>query len=138
MAQEQGLDLVEVASKANPPVCKLINFKKFRYLERKKDSEGKKKSKRLELKEIRFTPFIGKNDLEYRIKKAEGFLKEGHKVKITVKFVGRQITRKEFGYDLLNTVTEKLRTLSSVELEPKFVGKLLSMTLAPIGTKKTT
>jgi translation initiation factor IF-3 len=138
MAQEQGLDLVEVASKANPPVCKLINFKKFRYLERKKDSEGKKKSKRLELKEIRFTPFIGKNDLEYRIKKAEGFLKEGHKVKITVKFVGRQITRKEFGYDLLNTVTEKLRTLSSVELEPKFVGKLLSMTLASIGTKKTT
>ena len=138
MAQEQGLDLVEVASKANPPVCKLINFKKFRYLERKKDSEGKKKSKHLELKEIRFTPFIGKNDLEYRIKKAEGFLKEGHKVKITVKFVGRQITRKEFGYDLLNTVTEKLRALSSVELEPKFVGKLLSMTLAPIGSKKTT
>jgi translation initiation factor IF-3 len=138
MAQEQGLDLVEVASKANPPVCKLINFKKFRYLERKKDSEGKKKSKRLELKEIRFTPFIGKNDLEYRIKKAEGFLKEGHKVKITVKFVGRQITRKEFGYNLLNTVTEKLRSLSSVELEPKFVGKLLSMTLASIVTKKTT
>jgi len=138
MAQEQGLDLVEVASKANPPVCKLINFKKFRYLERKKDSEGKKKSKHLELKEIRFTPFIGKNDLEYRIKKAEGFLKEGHKVKITVKFVGRQITRKEFGYDLLNTVTEKLRALSSVELESKFVGKLLSMTLAPIGSKKTT
>jgi translation initiation factor IF-3 len=136
MARQQEVDLVEVAGKATPPVCKIIDFKKFKYLEQKKESESKKKSRRLDIKEIRFTPFISKNDLDYRIRRAEEFLKEGHKVRITVKFVGRQITHKQYGYDLLKTVNGSLSTISTVEIEPKFIGKFLSMILAPIGHKK--
>ena len=129
-ARQKGLDLVEVASKADPPVCKIIDFKKFIYQENKKARTGKKK-KRQGLKGIRFTPFIASKDYEVRVNRAKEFLADGYKVKLTVKFVGRQITRKQFGYDLLKKAVEQLKEISKVETEPKLQGKLLMMVLSP-------
>ncbi|OGD62579.1 translation initiation factor IF-3 [Candidatus Beckwithbacteria bacterium RBG_13_42_9] len=130
-ARQRHLDLVEVAEKANPPVCKIIDFKKFKYQEDKKEQAGKKKSKQQEVKEFRLTPFIAQNDFEIRIKRAMETLTTGDKVKLTVKFVGRQITRKEFGENLLKKAIEKLREVSKVESPPKWQGKLLSLVLKP-------
>lgn len=132
LAQQIGLDLVEVASKAQPPVCKIIDFKKFRFQEEKKQKEGQKKSKKVELKEVRLRPFIAENDYNFRIKKAEKFLKEGNKVKITVLFRGREVTKKEFGYKLLKKTIEKLSSLAEVEIEPSFSGRRLEMVLKPV------
>jgi len=129
-ARQKGLDLVEVAPNANPPVCKLIDFKKFMYQEKKKQRAGKKK-KRQDLKQIRFTPFIAKGDFEVRVNRAKEFLNQGHKVKLTVKFVGRQITRKQFGYDLIKKAVKQLENISKIETEPKFQGKLLMMVIKP-------
>jgi translation initiation factor IF-3 len=131
-ANQADLDLIEVAPKAKPPVCKIINFKKFKYLEAKKQKEERKKAKKGEIKEIRFRPFIAKKDLEFRLGRAEEFLKEGHKLKVTVRFFGREITRKQFGYDLLKKIIDQLSFLSTVEQEPKFLGRQLTMTLSPI------
>lgn len=131
-ARQAGVDLVEVAPAAKPPVCKIINFKKFRYQEEKKQRAGWKKTKASETKEIRFTPFIAKNDFEIRVKKAKEFLGEGDKVRLTVKFVGRQITKKQFGYELLNKTLETLKAIAVVEVEPKWQGRLLMMVLKPI------
>lgn len=135
MAQEKGLDLVEVAPAANPPVVRLIDFKKFRYLEDKKRRKEKKTVKGGELKEIRLTPFIAKSDLEFRIKRTQEFLKEGNKVKVTVRFVGRQITRKEFGQRILADFIEALKTLGKAEQEPRWAGRNLFVTLSPVGSK---
>lgn len=130
-ARESNCDLVEVAQNATPPVCKIINFKKFKYLEAKKEQEGKKKSKRVELKEIRLTPFIAENDFNFRIKRAEKFLKGGDKVKISVKFHGRQMGKKDFGYELIKKAIARLEDISKVNGEPKFVGNCLGTLLVP-------
>lgn len=130
-ARQKGLDLVEVASKADPPVCKIIDFKKFKYQENKKQRAGKKKGVRQDTKEIRFTPFIAQNDFNIRIEKAKQFLKEGNNVRLTVKFVGRQITRKQFGYELLKKAIKQLKELSRTENEPKWQGRLLTISLKP-------
>lgn len=129
-AQNKGVDLVEVAPKAKPPVCKLIDFKKFKFLESRKERKGKK-SKKVELKEIQLSPFIADNDLNFRLRRAEGFLKQGNKVKIAIVFKGRQITKKDFGYQLIERVLNRLRPYSEVDLEPKFAGQKLEMTLKP-------
>lgn len=121
-----------VTENAKPPVCKIIDFKKFRYNEQKKDQAGKKKTKTQEIKEVRFTPFIGKNDLDNRIKKIRAFLQDGDKVKLTVKFVGRQITRKDFGNRVMDEVMEQLEDIAKVEQEPRLQGKILAMTIKPI------
>lgn len=136
-AQKSGLDLVEVAPTASPPVCKIIDFKKFKYLESKKLKDARKKAKGGELKEIRLSPFIAKNDFEFRLGRAEQFLKEGNKVKVTVRFWGRQITRKEFGYELLKKFIEKLSYLSTIEQEPRFAGRQLAMVLSPAKEDKS-
>lgn len=134
LAQQNKLDLVEIAPKAQPPVCKIIDFKKFRFQEEKKQKENQKKSKKVELKEVRLKPFIAENDFNFRIKRAKDFLKEGNKVKITVRFRGREITKKDFGYELLKKTVEKLGDLAKVEFEPKFAGRQMEMVLTP--TKK--
>lgn len=134
-ARQKGLDLVEVAGEAKPPVCKIIDFKKFKYQEDKKLKSGKK-SKKHDLKEIRFTPFIAKNDFEIRIKRAKEFLADGYKLRLSVKFVGRQITRKQFGYELLARAYEALKDEVKVEAEAKLQGKLLMMVVAPKKAKK--
>jgi len=131
-AQKKGLDLVEVAPKAQPPVCKIIDFKKFKYLESKKQQEEKKKAKKVELKKIRLSPFIAENDFNFRLEKAEEFLKGENRVKLSVVFKGRQMTKKEFGYRLLEKVVERLKPFSKVELEPRFMGRNLEIVFVPL------
>lgn len=101
-AREAGIDVVEIAPNAKPPVAKLIDFKKFKYLEAKKDQEEKRKQKHVGIKEVRLSPFIGTHDLETRVVKAKEFLEEGNQLKIAITFKGREITRKEFGFEVLN------------------------------------
>ena len=136
-ARQKGLDLVEVTEKANPPVCRIVDFRKFRYNEQKKTEAGNKKGKSQDLKEVRFTPFIGRSDLENRVKKIRSFLEDGDKVKLTVKFVGRQITRKDFGDRVMTEALEALgEEYYKIESEPKLQGKMLSMVIKPTGQNK--
>lgn len=135
MAQEKRLDLVEVAPAAKPPVVKLIDFKKFRYLEAKKRRQEQKAIKGGALKEIRLTPFIAKGDLEFRIKRTQEFLKEGNKVKVVVRFVGRQITRKEFGKKLIEDFIKTMESWGKPEHESRWAGRNLFTTLSPVGNK---
>lgn len=131
-ARELDLDLVEVAPQAQPPVAKIINFKKFIYQEEKREREAKKKIKGGETKEIRVAPFTAEADLKVRIRKAEEFLKEGNKVKVAVRFLGRQLGKREFGYGILKKITEALKESAQAEGEPKWQGRSLILTLAPI------
>lgn len=134
-ARKLGVDLVEVADKAKPPVCKLINFKKFIYQEAKKERESKKAQKKGELKEIRFTPFIAKNDFETRIRRLKEFLGEGNKVRVVVRFTGRQLGHREFGQQVINRVLEALAEKARKDSEPKWLGKDIFVILTP-GVKK--
>lgn len=130
-ARELGTDLVEVAPNANPPVCKLIDFKKFKYQEAKKERGEKKGQKGGELKEIVFSPFIGQNDLNIRIKKIKDFLIDGNKVKIRVKFTGRQLGKREFGDRLIEQVLKEVEEISQKEGDPKFQGRELYLIISP-------
>lgn len=134
-AQELGLDLVEIAPAANPPVCRIIDFKKFRYLEGKRERESKKKAKHADMKELWLGPFMSENDVHVRIDRAQEFLKEGHKLRLAVKFAGRQITHPEFGWQILNRLLKALEDYGHVDRPPKFEGKILATTLTP-GKKK--
>ncbi|MGI5840805.1 MAG: translation initiation factor IF-3 [Patescibacteria group bacterium] len=131
-AQETGLDLVEIAPKAVPPVVKLIDFSKFKYQEAKKMKAEKKGAKGGDLKEIQMTPFIGLSDYETRLKRAKKFLSTGNKVKLSIKFLGRQITRKEFGYNLIEKFKTDLTEEATPEGEPRLMGKRLIFTLTPV------
>jgi translation initiation factor IF-3 len=133
LATEQGLDLILVSAQAKPPVAKIINFAKFKYQQQQKDASSKKSTKNVEIKEIRLTPFIGESDFEYRMKKAREYLETGNKVRIQVKFVGRQITHKEFGDKIMKEAIDELSNLSTVERSPQFQGKLL---IAQLQSKK--
>ena len=133
LAAEQGLDLILVSAQAKPPVAKIINFAKFKYQQQQKDASSKKSTKNVEIKEIRLTPFIGESDFEYRMKKAREYLETGNKVRIQVKFVGRQITHKEFGDKIMKEAIDELSNLSTVERTPQFQGKLL---VAQLQSKK--
>ena len=125
MAREQGIDLVEIAPNATPPVCKLIDFKKFKYQEKKKDKEIRKKAKVVELKQIRLRPFIGDNDFNVRIKKTREFLTDGHRVKISVQFYGRQLAHKEFGFKIFERISTEVADIGKLDREAKFEGKQL-------------
>lgn len=138
IAVEQGIDLVEIVPRAVPPVCKLIDFKKFLYLEEKKDSLERKKNKRTDQKEIWLAPFIAENDLNTRIKQSRKFLEEGNKVKIVVKFKGREIAKKDFGVRVVAKVTEKLADIARTEAEPRFLGNRLEVLYNPTGKIKKT
>lgn len=135
-AEELKADLIEIAPKAIPPVCKIIDFKKFKYLEAKKEKEEKKKNKRTELKEIRLGLFMAENDFNFRLNHALEFLKEGHKVKISLKFKGRQNMRKDLGAQLMQKVLAKMSSFAQVDIEPKIVGQKAEMILSPLKTKK--
>ena len=130
MAKEKGIDVVEIAGSAKPPVAKLIDFKKFKYQEAKKDRESKKGQKNVGVKEIRLRPFIGQHDFDTRLKQANGFLEEGNQVKITLFFRGREITRKEFGFDVVKRFIAGLVDAKVVR-EPKIEGKLLIAMVVP-------
>jgi len=135
-ARQANLDLILVAEKAKPPVAKIIDFNKFKYQEQQKLKEGKKKDKTQGQKEIRLTPFIAQGDFATRIDRSKEFLTDGHKIKMTVKFTGRQITRKEFGFELLKKAVKQLAEFGTQQSEPKLQGKLLWITMAPLKQSK--
>ncbi len=130
-AKKLGLDLVEIAPNAKPPVAKIIDFKKFLYQEEKKKKEEKKKSKRSETKELRLGPFVNEHDLMVVLRKAREFLGDGNKVKFVVKFAGRQITHPEFGERILEKTIEFLSGVSKIEREKHFEGRQLIVILSP-------
>lgn len=134
-AQQTGLDLVEIAPKASPPVVKLINFAKFKYQEAKKLKAEKKGSQKGRLKEVQAKPFIGQGDYQTKLKRAKKFLKTGNKVKLSIKFQGRQIIHKEFGYDLVEKFKKDLAPTVIPEGESRLVGKRLITTFTT--AKKT-
>lgn len=131
LAKSQEADLVEIAPKANPPVAKIIEFGKFKYQEEKKTKEAQKKSKPSELKEIRFTPFIGEGDYQTRIKRIGEFLTDKNKVKLVVYFKVKQLGSKAFGYDILNRILKDLGEGINVDMKPKFLGRNLIMIISP-------
>ncbi len=135
-AKQLGIDVVEIAPHANPPVAKLIDYKKFKYLEAKKERDDKKKQKHVGVKEIRLSPFIGEHDIKVRVVQAQEFLKDGHQVKISVPFRGRQITRKEFGIEVVKRFVAQLVDVKIVR-EAHFEGKILVAMLAPDKKNKT-
>ena len=130
-AKELGVDLVEIAPMASPPVVKIIDFKKFLYQESKKKNEEKKRSKVSETKEIRLGPFMNDHDLNTMIRRGTGFLEQNDKVRLIVKFMGRQIAHPEFGQETMQRVINALAGLSKLEREPHFEGKQLIAILSP-------
>ncbi|QOR75620.1 MAG: translation initiation factor IF-3 [Thermoflavifilum sp.] len=136
MAEEQGLDLVEISPNANPPVCKIIDYNKFLYERRKKEKEIKAKSAKSEVKELRFTPNTDDHDFEFKLRHAEKFLKEGNKVKAYVQFKGRAIMFKERGELILLKLAERLAEVGTLEGMPKLEGRRMHAVIAPKSTKK--
>ena len=130
-ARELGLDLVEVAATAKPPVAKIIDFKKFLYQEEKKKREEKKKSKISETKEIRLGPFMNGHDLDVMIRRAREFLEDNDKVRLVLKFIGRQIVHPEFGKATMQKVIDRLSDISKVDRDPHLEGKQLISLLSP-------
>lgn len=137
-ARKEGLDLVEIAPNARPPVAKIIDFKKFLYQEEKKRREEKRKSRTSQTKEIRLGPFMNEHDLGVAIKKGREFLTDGDKVRLVVKFKGRQIVHPEFGQKILQTTIEELFDISKVERPGHFEGKQLIALLSPERKKHET
>lgn len=130
-AEERGYDLVMIAPQAKPPVCKIMDYGKYLYELQKKDREAKKKQKVVSIKEIRVSPGIEEHDINVKVKSGEKFLKDGNKVKITVKFRGREANYSHFGEELLKKIAEKLQDVGVIEKEPKLEGRNMSMFMAP-------
>ena len=130
-ARELGVDLVEIAPLAKPPVAKIIEFNKFIYQQAKKKQEEKKKARVSETKEVRLGPFMDDHDLEVMIRRAKGFLTDQDKVRLVVKFIGRQIVHPEFGQEILNKVIKAVSDISKVDRVPHFEGKQLIVLLSP-------
>ena len=131
-AKEEGLDLIEIAPNANPPVCKIMDMGKFKYDQQKKASKAKKNQKKVELKEIKLRPVTGIHDYTFKIKNAQKFLSKGDKVKFTVKFKGRELQHKHLGNQLMDKIIQDMQNIGKVELHPKFDGKQMIMVIQPI------
>ena len=131
-AKEEGLDLIEIAPNANPPVCKIMDMGKFKYDQQKKASKAKKNQKKVELKEIKLRPVTGVHDYTFKIKNAQKFLSKGDKVKFTVKFKGRELQHKHLGNQLMDKIIQDMQNIGKVELHPKFDGKQMIMVIQPI------
>jgi translation initiation factor IF-3 len=130
-AQEAGLDLVEIAPNSAPPVCKLLDYGKYKYQAQKKAAEARKKQKVVEVKEIKLRPMIDDHDYEVKMRSMQRFFEEGDKVKITLRFRGREMAHQELGTALLNRVKEDVSKFAKVEQEPRFEGRQVVMVLAP-------
>ena len=135
MARENELDLVEVAPNANPPVCKILDYGKYRFEMEKKLRDSKKNQKVLKLKEIRMQPKIADGDIEFKSKHIKEFLAEGNKVKVTVRFRGRELAHTDLGLDVLNQVLERIEGEYVMEKQPAMEGRFMSMTLSPKSKK---
>ncbi len=135
MARELGLDLVEVAPSANPPVCRMLDYGRFKYEQAKKEREAKKHQKNVLLREIRMKPKIDEHDVDFKARTAEKLLKEGDKVKITVMFRGREITHPQIGRDLLEQIYGRLKAVGSIEKPASMEGRHMTMIMVPGAAK---
>ncbi|MDX0405816.1 translation initiation factor IF-3 [Sinorhizobium medicae] len=131
MADEAGLDLVEIAPNSDPPVCKILDLGKLKYANQKKAAEARKKQKIVEIKEIKMRPNIDTHDYEVKMKAMNRFFEEGDKVKVTLKFRGREMAHQELGMKLLMQVKDDTQEIAKVEAEPKLEGRQMMMVLAP-------
>ncbi|MBI5787617.1 MAG: translation initiation factor IF-3 [Candidatus Schekmanbacteria bacterium] len=131
MAAATGLDLVEVSPEANPPVCKIMDYGKFKYQKSKRDHESKKHQKVIQVKEIKIRPSTGQHDYDFKLKHAKKFLQQGNKVKITITFRGRETAHVDLGKGTLLKIAEDIAPFGEVELQPKREGRRMLMILAP-------
>jgi translation initiation factor IF-3 len=130
-ATEAGLDLVEIAGTANPPVVKILDYGKFKFQEQKKKNEARKRQKVVELKEIKLRPMIDDHDYDVKARAMSRFFEEGDKVKVTLRFRGREMAHQQLGIDLLMRVKRDFETIAKVESEPRLEGKQMTMVMAP-------
>ncbi|MBY0275311.1 translation initiation factor IF-3, partial [Candidatus Binatia bacterium] len=138
MAQEAEVDLVEVASSASPPVCRLLDYGKFRYSKQKKDAEAKKKQHVTQLKELRIRPGTDSHDVERQLKKAQEFLEDGQRVKFTLRFRGREMAHQDLGRGKLTSIANQLSEYGWVEIEPRTEGRVMHLVMAPGQRKRAT
>ena len=131
MAIDAGLDLVEVSPNADPPVCKILDYGKFKYEQQKKRNEARKKQKIIEVKEIKMRPGIDEHDYQVKMRSMRRFLGDGDKVKVTIRFRGREMAHQELGMKVLDRVCDDLEELIKVEIVPQMEGRLMTMVLAP-------
>ena len=132
MAKEEGLDLIEIAPNAKPPVCKIIDMGKYKYDAQKKANKAKKKQKKIELKEIKLRPVTEAHDYQFKIKNAQKFISKGDKVKFTIRFKGRELQHSHLGNKIMNKIKEDMKVIGKVELDPKFDGKQMIMVIQPL------
>jgi translation initiation factor IF-3 len=131
MASDVGLDLVEVAPTADPPVCKILDFGKYKYEEQKKKNEARKKQKIIEVKEIKLRPSIDDHDYDVKVRSMVKFIEEGDKVKVTMRFRGRELAHQELGMDVLVRVKDALDEIAKIEQMPRMEGRQMTMVMAP-------
>ena len=131
-AKEEGLDLIEIAPNAKPPVCKIIDMGKYKYDAQKKANQAKKKQKKIELKEIKLRPVTETHDYQFKIKNAQKFISKGDKVKFTIRFKGRELQHSHLGRELMDKIREDMKEMGKVELHPKFDGKQMIMVIQPL------
>jgi translation initiation factor IF-3 len=131
MAADAGLDLVEIAPNADPPVCKILDFGKYKYEEQKKKNEAKKKQKVIEVKEVKFRPSIDDHDYDVKMRSMQKFIGEGDKVKVTMRFRGRELAHQEIGMDVLMRVKGDLDSVAKVEQFPRMEGRQMTMVVSP-------
>ena len=132
MAKNQGLDLIEIAPNANPPVCKIMDMGKYKYDAQKKANLAKKKQKIISLKEIKMRPVTETHDYEFKVKNAKKFISKGDKVKFTIRFKGRELQHSHLGNELMGKIKEDMKDIGRVELQPKFDGKQMIMVIQPL------
>jgi len=132
MAKEQGLDLIEIAPNAKPPVCKIIDMGKFKYDAQKKANVAKKKQKIVALKEIKMRPVTETHDYDFKVKNAKKFIGKGDKVKFTIRFKGRELQHSHLGRELMDKIKVDMQDIGKVELHPKFDGKQMIMVIQPL------
>ena len=132
MAKEEGLDLIEIAPNAKPPVCKIIDMGKYKYDAQKKANQAKKKQKKIELKEIKLRPVTETHDYQFKIKNAQKFISKGDKVKFTIRFKGRELQHSHLGQELMDKIKVDMQEVGKVELDPRFDGKQIIMVIQPL------
>lgn len=130
-ARERNLDLVEIAPQADPPVCKIMDFGKYKYVQKKRAHEAKKHQHQVQLKEVKFRPKIEKHDYDFKVKKARDFFDEGNKVKVSIWFRGREITRKELALNIIERFAEDTKDLAELESRPNMEGRQMIAIFAP-------
>ena len=132
MAKEEGLDLIEIAPNAKPPVCKIIDMGKYKYDAQKKANQAKKKQKKIEVKEIKLRPVTETHDYQFKIRNAQKFISKGDKVKFTIRFKGRELQHSHLGQELMDKIKVDMQEVGKVELDPRFDGKQIIMVIQPL------